>query len=480
MSEMSEDSLEPLVTQCPNCDTRFRVTESQLQVAAGRVRCGACLAVFEGTAHLSLDGETLNPGDDPDVDALLEELDEVTGGEPAEPPSLPSIGKGDLVPLSHSEMIESGDSEEGLPDELLALEAELLAEMSVMEAEPRKVSSDQQEAVDVVLPTTDIDPQQGESTHDEAVEELGEGLDEAIAEPFGIEVPESLEDSAEGTDESTEEDIQEDIQEDTEEHAVEIAAEGPVETEPLPPPETDDDTDNTEITEITEIAEDEQWLDDVADDVWQKSDADADAVSDSEEGEGKVEPESEPASEVEVIELEALSSAPEPGLTLYQDEEETKPRRSLVTKSLIVLALIGLPVQVLWFQYDAWVRDLAYRPIYETICELADCVLPPMQDVSKIVSKKSFIRAHPERDEARIVDVLMVNNAEFAQPYPLIELVATNMQGQLVAGRRFKPAEYLQGDASADDLLAPRTPVHVSLEIQDPAEQALNFEIHFR
>ena len=62
----------------------------------------------------------------------------------------------------------------------------------------------------------------------------------------------------------------------------------------------------------------------------------------------------------------------------------------------------------------------------------------------------------------------------------MIELVATNMQGQLVAGRRFKPAEYLQGDVRAGDLLAPRTPVHVSLEIQEPAEQALNFEIYFR
>ena len=69
---MSEDNLEPLVTQCPNCDTRFRVSESQLQIAAGRVRCGACLAVFEGTAHLLLDGEEMVSDKAPaDVDALL-------------------------------------------------------------------------------------------------------------------------------------------------------------------------------------------------------------------------------------------------------------------------------------------------------------------------------------------------------------------------------------------------------------------------
>jgi len=34
------------VSQCPNCDTSFKVTDAQLAVAAGAVRCGACLQVF--------------------------------------------------------------------------------------------------------------------------------------------------------------------------------------------------------------------------------------------------------------------------------------------------------------------------------------------------------------------------------------------------------------------------------------------------
>lgn len=53
---MADDQLEPLITECPNCATRFRVTESQLEVASGRVRCGACLTVFQGTEHLLWEG----------------------------------------------------------------------------------------------------------------------------------------------------------------------------------------------------------------------------------------------------------------------------------------------------------------------------------------------------------------------------------------------------------------------------------------
>lgn len=40
-----------LVT-CPECATRFRVVPGQLTVADGRVRCGACLAVFRATERL--------------------------------------------------------------------------------------------------------------------------------------------------------------------------------------------------------------------------------------------------------------------------------------------------------------------------------------------------------------------------------------------------------------------------------------------
>ena len=76
---MIEDDLEPLITRCPSCSTQFRVTESQLAVAAGQVRCGACLTVFGGTDHMLLDEEsTFASGSD--ADAALDELLSELGG----------------------------------------------------------------------------------------------------------------------------------------------------------------------------------------------------------------------------------------------------------------------------------------------------------------------------------------------------------------------------------------------------------------
>ena len=66
-----------IVSECPSCQTRFRVTEEQLAVADGRVRCGACLAVFDGREAEV--GEESAVGADEPVDVLLE----IGGTEPA-------------------------------------------------------------------------------------------------------------------------------------------------------------------------------------------------------------------------------------------------------------------------------------------------------------------------------------------------------------------------------------------------------------
>lgn len=40
--------MEQLATCCPHCQTRFRVTMAQLELRAGKVRCGACREIFNG------------------------------------------------------------------------------------------------------------------------------------------------------------------------------------------------------------------------------------------------------------------------------------------------------------------------------------------------------------------------------------------------------------------------------------------------
>lgn len=403
---MSEENLDPLITECPNCDTRFRVTESQLQIAGGRVRCGACLVVFDGTAHLSLDGEDFVSGEESeDVDALLDELDEISSREPAQAPTMPNWSDVDFDPVS-AEDLASGSSAEvqdadaddtGLPPELLALEAQFLAEM---QGEPVQPAADEAGTVS-------------------SEEDTQSDWDESVADDiWQTEEPQRQE---------------------------------PQPEQPMSVPVVDQEIELQALHESPPVSSRHE-----------AAEADGPVAAGINQSKG------------------VSSHLPDYADVELELEPDTPDKRTWLTLLLVLLGLVALPAQVLWFQYDAWSMNPQYRPIYETVCRVAGCDLPPLRDITLIDAQKSVIRVHPERPDARIVDVLMINKAEFAQPYPLIELLATNMRGQLIAGRRFKPEEYLRGEVGGGSLMPSQTPVHVSLEIQDPGEDALNFEVKFR
>jgi predicted Zn finger-like uncharacterized protein len=51
-----------LATQCPFCQTTFRVAGDQLKLRGGLVRCGHCNEVFDGNAHLLQDQQSSSSG----------------------------------------------------------------------------------------------------------------------------------------------------------------------------------------------------------------------------------------------------------------------------------------------------------------------------------------------------------------------------------------------------------------------------------
>ena len=65
------------VTQCPHCQTSFRVNHAQLSVARGVVRCGSCLQVFNAAKQLleqHSGKDTVTPAAPPTVEAAPQPL----------------------------------------------------------------------------------------------------------------------------------------------------------------------------------------------------------------------------------------------------------------------------------------------------------------------------------------------------------------------------------------------------------------------
>ncbi len=378
---MAEDSLEPLITQCPTCRTRFRVTETQLNAASGRVRCGACLAVFAGLEHLVLaSGPRLKPGESPNeaLDALLDELrsdsepraaiqqnQPKTHSEPESPEprreerssaSVKPLGNSERVAAPREEAADAGGPEK--PDAPMKPKADADAAPALDGFAARKARRLKLAAASMAKP-------------------------EAVAQALTIDAAAAAADAA----------------------AVEVDA---------PEPER------------------------------------------------------------------AVAPAP---LDLTPEELIAMPavrRRRWWVPLGVVCAIVLLGAQVLYLQFDTWAKNPDIRPVYEWLCPHLQCQLPVMRSLDEIRSKNLVVRANPDVPGELMVDALIVNQARFAQPFPVIELRFSSMEGRPIAARRFKPDEYLAGELKGATMFAPLTPVHIALAIEDPGTDAVSYYIQFR
>lgn len=388
---MIQDDLEPLITRCPNCGTRFRVTESQLAVAAGRVRCGACLTVFEGTEHL-LFGEEMVSREENAGAALDELLDELA---------------------------ESGAGLPGEGSEDAARRAAESAAGSELDVAPQIYGGfEEDEAPGADVPGPDV-PEPGEAVDRENAGET-ESEHAVVDDVMSTEPAEDWDWALDGAEEWRGDSAPEDLE------------------------QTGDDDVRTGEEPVVALAEVEASAADAL--PWDEAAADRD--------------------QAEGLRPAEISFAPE-------------PRRWWVG---VVAGLFGLALilQVFYFQLPSWSRDPGLRPIYETACAWLGCELPVMRDISRMSARNLVVRSHPDLDNALIVDAVIVNGADYAQPYPDLELRFTAVGGLLVAGRRFRPDEYLNGEDVDVTNMPPNTPVQVSLEIEDPGPDAVNYVLKFR
>lgn len=169
-------------------------------------------------------------------------------------------------------------------------------------------------------------------------------------------------------------------------------------------------------------------------------------------------------------------------LNFEPDEIEIHSQRRSMLKwcgwtLLNLLMILSLAGQFGWFHQAELSQQEELRGWYELLCNLLRCELVDFTDVTKIKTRKLVIRSHPDVDEALIVDAIIFNDSQFAQPFPLLYLSFTDIENKLVASRRFKPVEYLAGELTGSHQMPAQTEVHLSLEIVDPGTSAVSYQL---
>lgn len=397
---MTQSSLQ---TQCPKCRTRFRVTDEQLGIAKGKVRCGHCMDVFNAVEH------QVTPGAG---DSLKAPAD--TGSKT--PPQSAS-------PESSTTSFTSDTTE----DEFL------FADNPEEDAEEgryagTKLTFSDNELSDSFRSFDDTDHSTRDETDDDA-----EDIDESWAEAI--------------------------LREDTAPAKV-----APVpETEPEPQQELEPEPEEPNAV----VAEDSHL---------EHPEEDTSGFY--------VDQQPDPALESFAHEHEPFSASAPFGDLRHDPVSVGGNKKSWLRTlvwSVIVLGLLGVLVaQVTWFQFDRLSAIPELRPFYEKGCDLAGCKLKPLINVDAIQSRKLVVRTNPENRSQLVVDAVIINRADFQQPFPAIALTFSNLNGDIVAQSVFTPSDYLAGEADKLDIMPVETPVRIAISIRDPGRDAVNYNIIFR
>ncbi|PBK05499.1 hypothetical protein CNQ84_03060 [Pseudomonas abyssi] len=409
------------VTQCPFCKTHFRLTQEQLQAAAGNVRCGACLKVFNALPA----GQARS------------------AAEPA--------AASQAVDKKQTLLIHDDLELDELDLEALGLDESILDELTPREAPPKPASFellDDEESELTLAETARRDDERvepGFSSLDSDDElELNEAF---MATPRARDFAPVFASRPEPEDEP-------------EPEAEPPAKPARAHQVPL------QDTDNSAIFRRGQ-PEGPLYADDASADTAKQPESE----ENTDDERGRTEPRLDTSRVLPELEDEPLQ--------LAAPLSRRRARSNLLWGALCLLAVLGLAAQAVYYNFDAWARDNQLRPVMQDICLVAGCQLPARVDISQIRSSNLLVRPHPEFPNSLDINVIIYNRADYSQPFPVIRMQFSNSRGETVSSKDFRPEEYLAGELAGRNLMPSQTPIHIALNMVAPGSAAVSYQLDF-
>ncbi len=441
---------ESFVTQCPHCRTSFRVNHAQLGAAHGAVRCGACLHVFNAAQQL------LAQRQNQPTAAAAARVATPTAAKPSVASHNPAPAAAKTPPPRPITETPPGKK----PSDTLWIHDDLDLDSLDLDEELAKLEQQEQQLSRQFLDLEQAPKYNEAFNRPPSIEP--EPHDEQWAEALLHDSPPKAPLSAAPSEASTP-------------PPKHTAPATPVQA-PTPPRVATPDLDRQEQappTAATSAAQNNQHDEPEphAQDIEEPLATPPEPVA----GKKAKTPRSEPG-----LRDEHLFELDEEPLQLDWQQPNRKPWGRWLGWSLLNLIAAGvLAGQYAHYHFAELARQDSYRPWFEQLCPLIDCTLPSKVDINQIKSSNLVVRSHPEFSGALVVDAILYNRAPFAQPFPLLEIRFADINGRLLASRRFKPGEYLAGELAGQAEMPPQTPIHISLDILDPGTQAVNYSLSF-
>lgn len=153
-------------------------------------------------------------------------------------------------------------------------------------------------------------------------------------------------------------------------------------------------------------------------------------------------------------------------------------RLAFAVGSLILVIVLG--AQWIWFASETLSKRYpALLPVLTSFCHYSGCNVAKRRDPTQIQMLSRDVRIHPDYEGALRVVATMVNRLPYAQPYPQMRFTLFNVNGEVIVGRTFRPAEYLASDINMTAGMPSLAPVQIVLDLLALEEAAVSFEFRF-
>lgn len=472
-----------MYTQCPYCQTLFRINAEQLRIASGKAHCCNCNQIFDA----------------------LENLHEMEPGQTQEQKN-PAQQQLDLTPPKATVTTYTADSDlvgllRDIDNSTLAMEdAAVDMDSTLLDSQPIDPFEPEYDLTDLDQDSFTLDTELVDTPPDDAPPPPPFSTPEKHgAEENGIAVTEETDNTSDGNDD----------------HHAEDATTGEIEEiEEIASLDSEEDHADDEETTTGPEADAPETLGaqiaqrDMAD---QPNSASTDTPIET-LAEGTITDTADPAlAPPEAHNAEApawLSSDPQPVdaptttplaeppfelpddlppippteiSALEGDINDAESRPSGVSSaiwSLGILLLVGFALaQGAWYQRDLLMQIPEGRQLLELACRPLPCQPPPRLAPEKIEVISRSINVHPDNPQALQVLLTVANRASFSQPPPRLQLSLYNTEEALVARRTFSPEEYQAMQPNSP--LQPGRPHRIRFNLEDPGEQVTGFKFDF-
>ena len=168
--------------------------------------------------------------------------------------------------------------------------------------------------------------------------------------------------------------------------------------------------------------------------------------------------------------------------TVIRDDFGGNPLTKSNSPMHITVFTIGAIALAIFFlgQISYWQEiDILPRSWVNSFCKPLGCDEQSKRNVEAIKILNRNIYTHPNVKKALMITTSFVNQAQTAQPYPILQISLLDTQGKIVAARQFSPKDYLVNKSLVDTLMSPNQPVGARLEVLDPGSKVIAYEFEF-